>query len=51
LSDAGLLEKLTWLLEGLAPAQTPMRLLDLCNRLLTPGDVKELVEMCRVRQT
>ena len=48
LSDAELLEKMTWLLEGLAPAETPRRLLDLCNRLSTPEDVKELVETCRV---
>ena len=48
LSDAELLEKMTWLLEGLAPADTPRLLLDLCNRLSTPQDVKELVETCHV---
>jgi 2-methylcitrate dehydratase PrpD len=46
LSDAELLEKMTWLLEGLAPAHTPARLLDLCNRLSTAEDVRRLVETC-----
>jgi 2-methylcitrate dehydratase len=49
LSDAELLEKLTWLLEGLAPAETPTRLLDLCSRLSTVEDVQELVETCHAR--
>ena len=48
LSDADLLEKMTWLLEGLAPAHTPMRLLDLCSRLSTPEDVQQLVETCNL---
>jgi len=46
LTDAELLEKMTWLLEGLAPAHTPARLLDLCNRLSTAEDVRWLVETC-----
>jgi 2-methylcitrate dehydratase len=51
LSDAELAEKMSWLLEGVGPADTPRRLLDLCNRLSTSQDVKELVETCNVRQT
>ena len=51
LSDADLLEKMTWLLEGLAPAHTPMRLLDLCSRLSTPEDVQQLVETCNLTPT
>jgi len=51
LSDADLLEKMTWLLEGLAPAHAPMRLLDLCSRLSTPEDVQQLVETCSVTPT
>jgi 2-methylcitrate dehydratase PrpD len=51
LSEAELLEKMTWLLEGLAPADTPGRLLDFCSRLSTPEDVKELVETCHVTKT
>jgi 2-methylcitrate dehydratase len=49
LSDAELLEKMTWLLEDLAPVGTPRRLLDLCSRLSTPEDVRELVATCRVK--
>jgi len=48
LSDAELLEKMTWLLQGLAPAHTPERLLDLCSRLSTAEDVQQLVETCNV---
>jgi 2-methylcitrate dehydratase PrpD len=48
LSDTDLLEKMTWLLEGVAPVQTPRRLLDLCSRLSTVDDVKQLVETCNV---
>jgi 2-methylcitrate dehydratase len=48
LSDAELLEKMTWLLEGLAPAHTPARLLDLCNRLSTAEDIQQLIETCKV---
>jgi 2-methylcitrate dehydratase len=51
LSDAELLDKLTWLLESLAPAHTPKRLLDLCSRLSTPEDVKQLIETCNVTPT
>ena len=46
--DADLLEKMAWLLEGRAPAQTPMRLLDLCRRLSTAEDVQQLIETCKV---
>ena len=48
LSDTDLLEKIAWLLEGLAPAPTPMRLLDLCSRLATPEHVQQLVETCKI---
>ncbi|MBI2367816.1 MAG: MmgE/PrpD family protein [Deltaproteobacteria bacterium] len=51
LSDAELLEKMTWLLESLAPAPTAERLLDLCSRLSTAEDVQRLVETCIVTQT
>jgi 2-methylcitrate dehydratase len=51
LSDAELLEKITWLLEEVAPADTPERLLNLCNRLSTAEDVEELVKTCRLKQT
>ncbi|MBI2088628.1 MAG: MmgE/PrpD family protein, partial [Deltaproteobacteria bacterium] len=51
LSDAELLEKMTSLLEGVASADTPRRLLDLCNHLSTLQDVKELVEACRVSRS
>lgn len=45
LSDAELLEKMTWLLPS-----SPARLLDACNRPSTSEDVDELVESCRVGQ-
>jgi 2-methylcitrate dehydratase len=48
LSDAELLEKITWLLEGLAPAHTPGRLLEICNRLSTAEDIQQLIETCKV---
>jgi 2-methylcitrate dehydratase PrpD len=51
LSDADLLNKMTWLLHDLAPAHTAKRLLELCNRLANSGDVKQLVETCKVSQT
>jgi 2-methylcitrate dehydratase len=51
LSDAELLEKMTWLLQTPAPALQPQRLLDVCNRLSTVEDIEELVETCRVTQT
>jgi 2-methylcitrate dehydratase len=51
LSDAELLEKMTWLLESLAPVHTPARLLDVCGHLLTISDVKRLVETCKVTPT
>jgi 2-methylcitrate dehydratase len=49
LSDAELLEKMTWLLDGIAPAHTPERLLDLCRRLSTVDDVNQLVDLCKVK--
>jgi 2-methylcitrate dehydratase len=49
LSDAELLEKMTWLLEDLTPAVTATRLLNLCSRLSTPQDVRELLAACEVR--
>ncbi len=51
LSKAEMLEKMTWLLEDLTPAPNPIRLLDLCNRLSTPEDVEQLVEICKIPPT
>jgi 2-methylcitrate dehydratase len=48
LSDTDLLEKMTWLLQDVAPAHTSVRLLELCKRLSTPEDVQELVSTCNV---
>jgi len=48
LGDAELLEKMTWLLEGQAPAHIPGRLLDRCSHLSTAEDVQRLVETCKV---
>jgi 2-methylcitrate dehydratase len=48
LSEAELVEKMSWLLEDLGPPDTPGRLLELCSRLSTPEDVNELVRACRV---
>ncbi len=48
LSDDELLNKITWLLEGIAPVGTAARLLELCGRLSTADDVKQLVELCDV---
>jgi 2-methylcitrate dehydratase PrpD len=48
LSDADLLSKMTWLLEGIAPAHTPARLLELCRRLSTVDDIKQLLAACNV---
>ena len=51
LSDADLLEKMTWLLQPQATLLRPRRLLDLCNRLATVEDLAELVESCGVERT
>jgi 2-methylcitrate dehydratase len=48
LSETELLEKLSWLLPAPARALTPRRLLDLCNRLATVEDVRELIENCNI---
>jgi 2-methylcitrate dehydratase len=48
LNDAELLHKLTWLLEGIAPAHTATRLLELCYRLSSGDDVKQLIAACNV---
>jgi 2-methylcitrate dehydratase len=48
LTDADLLEKMTWLLEGVASADTAERLLALCLRLSTVDDIKQLIDACRV---
>lgn len=48
LSDAELLQKMGWLLEDLAPPENPARLLDLCSRLSSAEDVRQLIELCRV---
>jgi 2-methylcitrate dehydratase len=46
LSDADLLEKMTWLLQTPASALAPRRLLELCNRLATVEDLAELFKSC-----
>jgi 2-methylcitrate dehydratase len=51
LSDADLLEKMSWLLEAVAPAHTAQRLLELCNRLSTVNDVQQLINACNVTPT
>jgi 2-methylcitrate dehydratase len=51
LSGTELLEKMTWLMQTEMPALNPRRLLDLCHRLSTVGDIAELVEICRVVET
>jgi 2-methylcitrate dehydratase PrpD len=50
LSDAELLEKMTWLVETAAPALAPLRLLDLCHRLSTTEDVVALIESCNIER-
>jgi 2-methylcitrate dehydratase len=50
LSDAELLEKMTSMLESVAPGLPPERLLDLCGQLSIADDVAALVEICRIRQ-
>ncbi|HSK28508.1 MAG TPA: MmgE/PrpD family protein, partial [Candidatus Limnocylindria bacterium] len=50
LSDAELLEKMTWLLP-LAAKLEPQRLLDLCNRLSSAEDVTQLIESCRLENS
>jgi 2-methylcitrate dehydratase len=51
LSDADLLEKMTWLLQAPPPTLEPQRLLNLCNRLSTVEDIAELIDCCRIEQT
>jgi 2-methylcitrate dehydratase len=48
LSDADLLEKMTWLLEPVAPQHTAKRLFDLCSCLSSVDEVTQLVEACDV---
>ena len=48
LSDAELLEKMTWLVESAAPSLAPVRLLNLCHRLSTIDDVEKLVDSCNI---
>ena len=48
LSDSELLQKMTWLLDGVALAHTAERLLTLCDHLSTAEDVQRLVETCKV---
>jgi 2-methylcitrate dehydratase len=50
LSDTELLEKMGWLLEGIAPPHTARQLLDLCTGLSTTDDIEKLVETCRLKQ-
>jgi len=48
LSDAELLEKMTWLIRTSAPALKAQRLLDLCNRLSSVEDIDGLLNACHV---
>jgi 2-methylcitrate dehydratase len=48
LTDPELLHKMTWLLDGIAPAHTPARMLELCNGLSTADDVANLIAACNV---
>ena len=48
LSATELLDKMKWLLQGVAPEHTPGRLLELCSRLSTADDLKELVAECTI---
>lgn len=48
LSDTDVQEKMTSLLEGVAPTRTAKRLLDLCSRLSTVDNIKQLVDICAV---
>ena len=50
LSDAELLEKMTWLIQTPAPALKAQGLLDLCNRLSTVEDIEGLLDTCRVER-
>ena len=51
LTDAEMVQKISGLLEEVAPAHTPERLLDLCNRLATVDDVKQLIDTCNLTPT
>ncbi len=48
LTDDELLTKMRWLLEDVAPTETPERILDLCLRLETPADVRALIAACNL---
>ncbi len=48
LDEASLMNKMTWLLEDIAPPDAPRRLYDLCKRLSTPEDLNALIDACRV---
>ena len=50
LSDAELIEKMTWLVETAAPALAPQQMLDLCSRLSTVKDVEKLIESCNIER-
>jgi 2-methylcitrate dehydratase PrpD len=50
LTDAELLEKMTWLMPTETAALSPQRLLGLCHRLSTFEDVAELIETCCVEE-
>ena len=51
LSDVDLLEKMTWLLEGLASAPHSHAALDLSAASLYSEDVQQLVDTCSVTPT
>jgi 2-methylcitrate dehydratase len=48
LTETELLHKMTWLLDGIAPAHTPARILELCSGLSTAEDVTNLIAACNV---
>jgi 2-methylcitrate dehydratase len=48
LTEAELLQKMTWLLDGIAPAHAPARILELCSGLSTADDVANLIAACNV---
>lgn len=50
LTDAELLEKMTWLMPTETAALSPQRLLGLCHRLSTFENVAELIETCCVEE-
>ena len=48
MSDDELLAKMTWLLEDVAPADTPERIFELCHTMTTRDDLAALLAACRL---